>query len=310
MLKPYTNYGVVENDTWHDTAFLLTSAEEAPFYEVISQTNLTAAPLNTVISQTNANGTQLQIRNTSATDRRSASQTFVWTTDDALDGIGFYLGSYQSFWNPKRFQLSIQAINAAGTVLSTAAYIEFTIDPAIVLPNSWMYFDISELNLVNGQSYGLAFGPVYRDGSSTQKLRLTTSDTHAAYADGVGRQTGSAVAPYSSYNVTESDDWHDVAFLLTSIHTGAIEPATIVDWSIISGDIMKLVVDTPTWAYFYYPKTTTDLIFGTWTNVPHSTNGLAPFIYADLSYSATEGSNKVIYVDASAAKGFFSIGEE
>ena len=91
---------------------------------------------------------------------------------------------------------------------------------------------------------------------------------------------------------------------------GPITPATIVGWSVFSPNVMRMVVDAPDLATNYYPKTTTDLVVGTWTQVAHSTDGSDPFVITNLSYSTAEGSNEVVYVQADDAAAFFGVGGE
>lgn len=91
----------------------------------------------------------------------------------------------------------------------------------------------------------------------------------------------------------------------------AYVPATIVGWEFVSGgSVMKLVVDAPSDPVFYYPKGTADLTTG-FSGVGHAATDAGPFgTITNLNVSGTEGDNKVIYVDASAAAKFFKIGEE
>ena len=96
------------------------------------------------------------------------------------------------------------------------------------------------------------------------------------------------------------------------VTSGSLKPATIVDWSLVSSDVMKLVVDTPAGAENYNVQSNVNLLVTAgWGNVPHSTNGLAPFVEANLAYSSAEGSNMVIYVqtDAASSEFFRIIGE-
>jgi len=87
-----------------------------------------------------------------------------------------------------------------------------------------------------------------------------------------------------------------------------VAQATIVGWS-ITNDMMRLVLDAPGSPDGFYPKATTDLVSGTWTNVAHSDDGVNPFYITNLSYSTVEGANKVIYVDTTNSQSFFGIGE-
>ncbi|RLA55519.1 MAG: hypothetical protein DRR04_14745, partial [Gammaproteobacteria bacterium] len=84
-------------------------------------------------------------------------------------------------------------------------------------------------------------------------------------------------------------------------------PGSIVEGSIANG-MARLVIDASAPAYGYYPKTTTNLVDGIWGSVAHSDDGVNPFHVTNLTYSTLEGTNKVIYVDASGIQGFFRIG--
>ncbi|MCF7818026.1 MAG: hypothetical protein K9M54_09100 [Kiritimatiellales bacterium] len=85
-------------------------------------------------------------------------------------------------------------------------------------------------------------------------------------------------------------------------------PASIVGWSVVSSNLMRMVVDAPSTASNYYPKSTANLASGTWAGVAHSDDGLNPFVVTNLDYAGAEGTNKVIFVQATNAAGFFGIG--
>ena len=104
----------------------------------------------------------------------------------------------------------------------------------------------------------------------------------------------------------------DTAFYLDNItiNNGVLNPASIVGWSVFSSNVMEMVVSTPDLAMDYYPKTTTDLVSGTWVGAAHSKDGSDPFTITNLAYSSTDGSNEVIYVKSDDAAAFFGIGEQ
>ncbi len=85
------------------------------------------------------------------------------------------------------------------------------------------------------------------------------------------------------------------------------DPAMIAGWSILPGNVMRLEVDTPNLPSRYHSEASADLALGDWVAVAHSTNGLAPFIVTNLAYSAIDGANRVIYVQADDAASFFKI---
>ena len=105
-------------------------------------------------------------------------------------------------------------------------------------------------------------------------------------------------------------DWDYIAWTDTAIAPDTVAPATIMGWSAVSGGMMRMVVDTPEAASYYYLKSTTNLIDGSWAGVAHSDDGVNGFFVTNLSYSTSEGSNKVIYVEANDTAAFFGIGEE
>lgn len=87
-------------------------------------------------------------------------------------------------------------------------------------------------------------------------------------------------------------------------------PATIVDWTFVSGSVMKLVVDAPSDPEFYYPKGSTNLVAG-FSGVAHADSAGGPFdTITNLTVSAAEGDNLAIFVEATEAAKFFKIGQE
>ena len=88
-------------------------------------------------------------------------------------------------------------------------------------------------------------------------------------------------------------------------------PATILGLTPVSDGVMKMVIDAPGPAIFYYPKATTNLRTVPWAGVAHSDNPEGPFdTVTNLSVSAVEGGNRVIYLESTEATKFFGIGEE
>lgn len=82
-------------------------------------------------------------------------------------------------------------------------------------------------------------------------------------------------------------------------------PPTIVSFT-PSGGNFEMVIDTEA-EDVSYVKGSDDLASGSWSNVWHSTNGV-DFVYGtNLNYSASDGSNTVIYVKAEDAVKFFKI---
>ncbi len=91
---------------------------------------------------------------------------------------------------------------------------------------------------------------------------------------------------------------------------GEPKPASIVSFSMVSNNVMKMVFYTYAFSTNnYYPLVTADLMVPSWTNVPHSKDGSAPFLVTNLTYSTADGTNSVIYLKADGTQGFFGIGE-
>ncbi|MEA2069100.1 MAG: hypothetical protein U9P12_07870, partial [Verrucomicrobiota bacterium] len=84
---------------------------------------------------------------------------------------------------------------------------------------------------------------------------------------------------------------------------------TIIGWSAHSGNIMKMVIDAPGRPVDYSPAARSDLVFGGWTNVAHSDNGVNSFVVTNLDYSTVDatGTNEVIYVQSTDAAKFFRV---
>ncbi len=76
-----------------------------------------------------------------------------------------------------------------------------------------------------------------------------------------------------------------------------------------SSSVMKLVVSS-TYPSFCYPKSTASLTIPVWEGIPHSTNGVDGFVATNLDYSATSGTNRVIYIEADQDEKFIKIGAE
>ncbi len=87
--------------------------------------------------------------------------------------------------------------------------------------------------------------------------------------------------------------------------------AVIKSFERFSGDVYRMVFDVPNEYVLSAskPLKRTDLILGSWSTVQHSTNGVAPWYTTNLTYSATSGVGRVIYLQSSDAASFFGLGE-
>ncbi len=84
-------------------------------------------------------------------------------------------------------------------------------------------------------------------------------------------------------------------------------PIEIVSVASVSDEILELVISTDAPSRCWL-KGLGELVGGSWTNVAHSTNGVAPFVVTNLDYSAVSGSNYTVYVEMDADQKFFKIG--
>ena len=121
-------------------------------------------------------------------------------------------------------------------------------------------------------------------------------------------------------SAAESTDGSNVASLRSKEAAG-LEPYLEIGWepafkiaTIVglspTNNMVRLVIDASGPGHRYYPKTTTDLVGVPWGSVEHSDDGVNPSYVTNLNYATSEGTNKVIYVDATGAAAFFGIGEE
>jgi len=96
--------------------------------------------------------------------------------------------------------------------------------------------------------------------------------------------------------------------VVSSVPTPPTEAATIVSSS-ISNHVMRMVIDIPSGLNFYQPMASSNLVTEGWGSIPHSDDGVNPFVVTNLDYSTTDtsGSNEVIYVEVDHVQKFFSI---
>jgi hypothetical protein len=85
-----------------------------------------------------------------------------------------------------------------------------------------------------------------------------------------------------------------------------VQPS-IVSSSMVSEDVMQLVVDAPIDASRYSVESTSGLTGGSWDSVAHSDDGMNAFFVTNLSYSTANGTNEVIYVQTTNSAAFFKI---
>ena len=163
---------------------------------------------NVAIEQSDHSGAANQIRNRGATDIRFITETFVWNTDDAFDGIGFYLdGGNNSYWtagDSQNYTFAIQELNdGLGLPPTQTMYNEtFSLAGSYVADGQWLYLDTDNVALQNGSTYGFALSAASTD---TALLRtFVTTASSDAYSAGLARITG--------------DDWGETGALKTAAY--------------------------------------------------------------------------------------------
>jgi len=98
---------------------------------------------------------------------------------------------------------------------------------------------------------------------------------------------------------------------LAMVYGNSKTAASIVDWSMISSNIMKLVVRSPDIPARYQVKKTDELTNTNWVDVAHADAVDGSYVTTNLSYSTTEtNGDTVIYVKTDDKKGFFKINYE
>ncbi len=118
--------------------------------------------------------------------------------------------------------------------------------------------------------------------------------------DGYATLTGGYVGFYSNNTHSEFDNF-ELSAVVPPTQIMSIEPYT--------ADVMKIVAYSATPQNIFL-KCKTNLTDAAWVSVGHSTNGIAPFVVTNLSYSAADSDNCVIYVDASNSQMFFDLESE
>ena len=147
---------------------------------------------NVAIEQSDHTGATMQIRNRGATDIRFITQTFVWNTDDAFDGIGLYLdGGSDGYWtagDSQTYTFAIQALGTGWAITDTVYQVDFTLTGDKVADGQWLYLDTDNVALQNNTTYGFALSAASNDTALLRTFVMTgTGDT---YLPGLARITG------------------------------------------------------------------------------------------------------------------------
>jgi len=96
---------------------------------------------------------------------------------------------------------------------------------------------------------------------------------------------------------------------IKGVDGGASGPVIRIEgMAMLASDVLKLEVSGASPLASYCPASTLDLVEGTWERIPHSDDGVNPFIVTNLTYSATDGTNRFIYMQQSTNRtGFIRI---
>lgn len=86
-------------------------------------------------------------------------------------------------------------------------------------------------------------------------------------------------------------------------------PDVLADFTFLSNNTVKVAVDTSVVTPAeYFPSATTNLVTGSWGDVPHSDDGMNSFVVTNFDYSTIDtNGNAVIYLETDDAMEFFRI---
>lgn len=162
-----------------------------------------------------------------------------------------------------------------------------------------------------GLDYQTGYFQIKIDGNLLTSARAWTANDGSGSAGGSWFAMPGAAASKLNQVVLDGQGGNLDDLVVTTIDPFS---ATIESLEHFSGDVYRMVVNCPVGNQMVpsasYPIESTDLVFGSWVSVPHSTNGLAPWYTTNLNYSVTLGSSKVIYLKSAEATAFFGFGEE
>lgn len=182
--------------------------------------------------------------------------------------------------------------------LSGVNAFEFVFDETGVSPinaNTWVSFNNSSASIsVDGSAYTGSAGsfalfdtPLLAGFVSNANITVTGFDSFASAT--VEQTTTNGVVLVLSDTAGSTPDFSGVT-------------------PVAGGSQLKIVLGSSDSLESYSLLGCPDLVAAAWTNVPHSDDGINPFIITNLSYSTTEGSNAVIYVETDAAQSFYGLG--
>jgi len=187
---------------------------------------------NVAIEQSNHAGAEMQARNRVANmgDYRAITQTIVWPTIEAFDGIGLYLDSdngthnNNAYWSPgdsQTFLFVIQALYREGGELDywqptqTVYQAEFLLTGDKVADGQWLYIDTPDVELQSGTTYGFSLSPATNDVNAARRTYFKTANGDG-YPPGLARiynpGTGGIMPKTDPYNTGGSVN--DYAFYI------------------------------------------------------------------------------------------------
>jgi len=186
-------------------------------------------------------------------------------------------------------------------------YCSSTANDAIIdMQNSACMWTFSDCSSIGWGAPGVGLAVVNVDTNSTV-IRFKIDGGTGLTATQIDRTTVNGIALTNWGTTVESGYLYITpATAVPSIIPDIVQPS-IVSSSMVSGNVMRLVVDAPIDASRYWPEGVSDLVSGSWASVAHSDNGVNAFVVTNLAYSTAEGSNEVIYVQAVNPDGFFKV---
>lgn len=270
---------------------------------------------NVAVSQLDSSGdvnVQARQRGPGPTDDwRAITETFQWTTTNAFDGIGLFMGSgNDALWSgtsTQTYQFVIQAVDSNNVPTSTVLNADFHLTGDKVADGQWLYIDTPDVNLESNKWYGFSLAPPA--GATDSGLRTfwdtATGDVYAGLARQYDPASGGGIPKTDSY--AAGGGGSDFTFYL--VHAVARNgPATIVDFFPAFAGVMKMVIAVPGDLELYHPESSPSLAPVAWSVVAHSSDGTpGSFAITNLDYSTTSGDNVEIYVETEGSTGFFNI---
>lgn len=188
---------------------------------------------NVTINQALFNGGSTQSRNRKGdlSDWRGIQQTFVWNSNNKLDGIGIRVdadqGSFDPFNDAQQHVLYIQSVNGLSADTNPIYTATFTLSASQVRTNEYIYLDLDDVTLVNGYEYGFSLCPV-ASAADSQRIYWSRSADDSAYIDGEAAQfnPNNDGLPDSTYG----DQNQDLTFYMTQVP----EPTSLAVLSVAS----------------------------------------------------------------------------